>query len=243
MKIHTFINYCINFEELLTEPTLKGMLKIAKKQSITEEAKKKVDLANYKDYNQNESCPAYIGLFGEWLCWHFLNHYGHLWKVAEIEMTDSIDNAVADYGIDGTGVTTYDQLLKTTHRKATKGSPVYIQVKTTFNSAKEYSPNDGSRIPNFGLNALSNALLAGKSYQARYILFTTGKGLHYTLEKMSNGIIEVINYKTIHKLMDNDVVFLNRLRNSVGISEIPFSDSECDPEFRMIQQEIVDNVE
>jgi hypothetical protein len=242
MKTHIFVKHCIDFESILLESNLDKMLKVVFKQSKTEEARLRVDFANYKDYDTDEWCPAYFGMFGEWLCWHFLNHYGHLFNIEAVEMGDSIDSSVEDYGTDGEGRSVKDQLMKTTFRKAVKGSPVYIQVKATMNKTKEYKPNDGSRLPNFGMNAMSSAIRAGQAYQGRYIVFTTGAGLHYALDKMSNGMLEVVGYKKIKALMNDDTVFLNRLRTSVGLAEYPVTLSTIDPESTLIRAEL-DNEE
>jgi hypothetical protein len=233
MSNHVFINRCIDFSEILNCTTLEKMLKVVHKQSKTEEAKKRVDFAHYKDYGSDQWSPIYFGMFVEWLGDHFLNHYGHLFNIQAVKMHDSIGEGYKDYGIDGEGLTIKRKALKESGRDARPDSPVYIQVKGTLNSTKEYKPNDGNRLPNFGCNAFSQALKTGYAYQARYILFTTGKGLHYSMDTMFNGLVEVIGRKKIEILMNNDTVFLNRLRISVGLPAFAVQLAEADPEYQL----------
>ena len=237
---HVFNNHCVDFHQILCKNNLDDMLNVVYNQSKTELAKMRVDFANYKDYGTDEWSPAYFGQFTEWLAEHFLNHYGHLFNIQNIQMIDSEGSSEEDYGIDGRGISVKPQVMQSTGRKSKPGSPVYIQVKGTMNKTKEYTPNDGSRLPNFGLNALAEATVGGYSYQARYLIFTTGSGLHHSLEKMSKGLFEVINHKKIRLLMDKDTVFLNKLRASVGLIEYPVNLSEIDPESSIIKSEIVD---
>ena len=186
MSDHIFVHRCIDFNKLLKETKLSKMIKVAHEQSKTDEAKKRVNFSKYKEYDNNntESDPVYFGMFTEWLAWHFLNHYGHVFNVQGMELTASIGNSEEDYGVDGRGICVKEQKMRSTSRKAVKNSPVYLQVKGTMNRNKEYTPNDGSRLPNFATNAMSDAIRSGHAYQARYILFTTGKGIHFSLEKM-----------------------------------------------------------
>jgi hypothetical protein len=200
----------------------------------------RVDFDNYKDYGSDQSCPTYFGMCVEWLAGHFLNHYGHLFNIKEVHMNDCEDNTTEDYGIDGIGVSVKEKMDPRTGRKILKGSPVYIQVKGTLNKTKEHKPNDGSRLPNFGMNAISSAIIEGKAYQARYIVFTTGAGLHYSLDKMSNNLLEVIGYRKIKALINDDMVFLNILRNSVGLITFPSLSSNVDAEYAIIQKEILE---
>lgn len=234
-KLPIFTVRCIDWDAVLATPNLSNMMKIVKEQSKTEEAKKRVNLATYKDYNEGEECPPYFGMFGEFLCYHFLNHYGHLWNIEGVTMTDSTNSAIEDYGTDGVGYSAIDGKYK--GRRVKKGTPVYLQVKATTNSTKEYQPNDGSRLPNFGMNAMSTAIVTGKAYQGRYVVFTTGRGLHWTLDKMSNGLLEVINYEKIKPLVNGSVTFLNRMRVAVGLDELPIEAAEADPEWILMQEE------
>lgn len=239
-----FKNHCINFEELLKpeliheKHPLGSMLAIAHRQSKTEEAKIRVDLANYKQYESHESCPAYFGLYVEWLAYHFLNHHGSFFNIQNVNMSASEGSTEVDLGIDGIGYCIKEGLDKQSRRKYQKGSPVYIQVKGTTNRTKEYSANDGSRLSNFGMNAMATAITSGHAYQARYIIFTTGSGIKYTLNNMSKSLFEVINYEKINALIKSDVTFLNRLRESVGLGIIDQVVSSPDPEWEMFEFEV-----
>lgn len=231
---HVFTNHCVDFAEILEQPTLDKMLKVVYKQSKTELARMRVDFANYKDYDENEWCPAYFGMFVEWLAENFLNHYGHLFNIQAVTMTDSVGSSAQDYGIDGVGHSVKRSKLKTTCRAVDPNSPVYIQVKGTMDPKKEYRPNDGNRLPNFGCNAFSTAIVEGRAYQGRYVLFTTGKGIHFSMDKMFCGLVEVIGRKHIKALMDKDNVFLNKLRDAVGLPALPIQFAAKDHEARLI---------
>ena len=146
-------------------------------------------------------------------------------------MTSSVGSSTADLGVDATAQSTGQIRMSKTSRIAEKGNTVYIQVKGTLNSSKLYTANDGNRIPNFTTNALSSAIKGGEAYKARYILWTTGRGLHHSLEEMSNGFMEIIDYNTISKSVENDIEFWNELRAAVGLTDLARSAILQDPEF------------
>lgn len=240
MTVHVFQNYCVDWETLLAQANIDNMMKVVEKQSKTEEAKMNVDFANYKDYDAKTSCPAYYGMFLEWLCGHFLNHFGHNFNIESTTMNDVVGGAVKDYGIDGVARTikkTNQKEFISTGRMPVQGSPVYIQVKATRKRDKMFEANDGSRLPNFMTNAQMTAMKAKKSYQARYVLFTTGKGVYHTLEEMSGKLMEVINYELIKTHMKNNVVFLNILRKAAGLTEFPLLDSPIDQDAPIFEEE------
>jgi hypothetical protein len=238
-----FINHCLDFEELLNpafveKQTLSRMLKMAYKQSCRDEAKERYDITygKFSDLEEDdESCAAYFGDFGEWLAWHFLNYYGHAFNIQSSIMLSAVGNTSEDYGTDGIGYTIKECQDRGTNRIFKKNAKVYIQVKTTLNPNKEYKPNDGSRLPNFGMNAMSDSIKTGSAYNARYLVFTTGKGLHFAMDKMSNNMMECIGYSKITRLMDRDTGFFNRLRLSVGLAPITLPDV-VDSESPMISQ-------
>jgi hypothetical protein len=217
------------------------MLKVVEKQSTTAEAKMRVDFSHYKDYEEGSWSPVYFGMFVEWLAQYWLNHFGSLdeWNIHGVNMVSSVGSSDEDYGVDGTGCSIREKKYPKTGRIAVANAPVYIQVKGTLNKSREYKPNDGSRLPNFGMNAMATAIIAGQALRSRYILFTTGKGLHYSMEKMSCNLIEVINYKDISKAMDNNTVFLNVLRISVGLNELSTVSNTMDAEAIMVHRQLV----
>jgi hypothetical protein len=103
------------------------------------------------------------------------------------------------------------------YRRAEPMAPVYIQTKGTLNPRKEFTTNDGARLPNFFMNAQAQALEEGAAYTARYILFTTGKGIHWRLDNNSGGMAEVVNFREIAKHVDGNVVFWNALRKKAKV--------------------------
>ena len=217
------------------------MLKTVEKHAKTEEAKLRVNFANYKDYEEDEWCASYFGMFVEWLSEHWLNHYGPIdWNIHGVNMNDSVGNINEDYGVDGEGLTLAPKKMASTGRMPVTNSPVYIQVKGVKykNRGKEHQPNDGSRLPNFCTNAMATAMRNGHAYQARYIVFTTAKGIHYSTDKMSREMIEVIGHKDISKAMDDDIVFLNILRKDAGLPLIPVSVAPMDAEAVMIHRQL-----
>lgn len=232
MKKHIFTNVCIDFEEILSTPKFEKMLRTAYKQAKTNEAIRRTSLGEYKDHNDNndEWSPMYYGLFVEWFAQEYLNHFGHLFNLSNVQMLEHVGSAEQDNGVDGTAISTNAKKGPIRTVACKRGSPVYIQVKGTLNPTKEHTANDGSRLPNFFMNAYSTAIQTKCAYQARYIVFTTGKGLHYRLEDMCNHLVEVINFKKITKLVNGDHQFLNILRESVGLESFELPQFEGDPE-------------
>lgn len=231
MAKHLFENICIDFNEILSDANFKRMLKTVEKQAKTTEAKKRTDIAHYKEYGNDQWSPMYFGMFVEWFCQMYLNYFGYLYNVANVEMMMSEGSSAEDYGVDGIGVS----MRKMKHKNigaivASEGSPVFIQVKGTMNYNKEYTPNCGARLPNFTTNAMSQAIKQGHAYQARYILFTTGKGVHYTLNKMWNDLVEVISIHDIDKLANNNTLFLNVMRQRVDLEPLPVYTANIDSE-------------
>lgn len=232
MAKHVFTNYCVDWAELLSDTNLDRMIDTAHKQSKMEEAKVRVDFANYKDYGADESCPAYFGMWGEWLAGMWLEHFGQIFNIEGVKMLDVEGNSAQDLGVDGFARTIKEpksnRAFSSTGRAPVQGSPVYIQVKATKNRSKMYEPNDGSRLPNFMTHAQMLAMKGQKAYQARYVLFTTGQGIDYKLEDMTGNLMEVIPYKVISHWMRNNVFFLNKMRDSVGLPLLPVYDSPID---------------
>ena len=145
-----------------------------------------------------------------------------MYNIQNFKSVEDFKEAGSDTGVDHYAESISEK--KTIRYQLIKpGSPVYIQTKGTINSKKEFKTNDGSRIPNFMMNAQSQAISQGHAYSARYVLFTTGKGLHYVLNNNSGQKIEVINYAKISKLVDNNVMFWNTLRSKMGIEEQEYS--------------------
>lgn len=235
MPKHTFEGRCLDFAAILSKPSLAHMLSAVKKQAHTHEAHQRTD-PTYKaneDYPDSppEFCPAYYGGFTEWFAEKFLNYYGHKFNIAGVEMVDVVGSAEDDLGTDGRGVTMKD----TKHHAISSitpvaGAKVHIQVKGSLNPTKEHKANDGSRLPNFIMNATTNSIVNGRAYRERYLLFTTAAGIHYKLKQMSNDILEVVNFQRIKKTMDGDIAFLNSMRKAVKLKTLPFADVPMDAE-------------
>lgn len=242
MNKHIFENYAINWEELLSKPNLDSMLKAASKQSKTAEALARVDPRAYakSQFPDEVDCPMYFGLFVEWLAEKYITEFCYDYNIQAIRMTAEIGSLTKDLGVDGQGVCITSQkgsLMTRTRRAPVTGSSVFLQVKGTLNKSKLYQANDGSRLTNFMTNAMTTAGMRGQFYQARYVLFTTGQGLHHSLEEMSNGYIEVINHALISKKINGNTVFLNKLRESVGLTSLPIEAPLLDAEAVYIQEQ------
>lgn len=210
------------------------MIKTVHAQSKTNEAKKRVDIIHYKDYGKDQECPMYFGMWLEWFGQYFLNYFGHEFNLNNVKMIDSVSSGEEDRGVDGHGETLKNAKKRRGHVICAKrGYPVEIQVKATLNPTKEYKTNDGSRLANFMMNAMSTAIINGFAYNTRYILFTSGRGLHYKLAENSNGLMEIINYNNIIKLFDDDWEFLNHIRRSVGLDEHDLPELEMDLEAKI----------
>ena len=221
MKRHIFNNICIDFNAILADTDFKRMLRVVKAQSILPEVQTRVNVGGYKDYN--EASAQYFGMFVEWYAQHYLNHFGWMYNLQDVSMYNSVGSAYKDNGIDGVGTSVtskHDRMRPSVVPKA--GSPVYIQVKGTTKFNDEHMTNDGSRLPNFTTNAMSMAIQHNCAYQARYILFTTAKGVHYRLNEVWNNMVQVISIKEILQVTtkNNNILFLNIMRESVGLDSI-----------------------
>ena len=235
---HTFENRCLDFSELLEVMNLTHMVKVAHRQSQDQEAKRRYDPIKYKEYETKAMCPAYFGAWGEWFCQMYLAFYGDFYNITNIKMIDAVDSTEKDLGIDGIA----KSMRKGTSpdyagRRVDVGSPVFIQVKTTLNPLHEYQANDGSRLTNFIAHAATRAIQEGRAYQARYILFTTGKSIGYTLNAMTNNVFEVINFNAIVKRAKGNNDFLNFMRERVGLLPLVIQESKVDDEFTRIVKE------
>jgi hypothetical protein len=241
---HRFKTMCIDWEPLLAEPTLYSYLKSLHKQGLSKPAQKLVE--PYKDYDvtdPNSASPMYFGLGVEILAEAYLQHYGgHLHGLMNVEMCASIGKTDIDLGVDGMAKTNKIIRFSKTGRVADKGNDVFIQVKGTRNATKVYTANDGSRIPNFTTNAFSTAIKTGQAYKARYILFTTGKDLHYTLNSMSGEMIEVINHDSIKRAVAGDEHFWNEFRLEVGVGPKDLPPPKLDPEFEFMAATIDESI-
>lgn len=209
-------------DELLLETTLRGYVKKANAIAKRQDAIAKFEVGSYKDINELKDIkwsPKYFGGAIEFLCENFFIQYGERFGVYDFESVGDFDSNEIDSGVDHRGKNNLAKKLGGM-RECHPGSDVYIQTKGTANSAKKFMTNDGSRIMNFYGNAQGQALMRGQAYQARYILFTTGSGLHYRLEQSTFGMIEVINFKVISNHIDGRTVFFDNIRERVGLPKV-----------------------
>lgn len=236
---HKFKDLCLDWDDLLAKPRLGDFLRRLHRQGQSDAAQRLVQ--PYKDYSADVSdySPVYFGMGVEVLAEAYLMFYGGVHHaVSEIEMTSQAGKLEIDLGVDGRARTICELPLGKTRRLARSNSPVYLQVKGTLNSAKIYTANDGSRITNFISNAATGAIRSGYATQARYLLFTTGDGIHHTLDAMTNGFIEVINYKKINQLTRKDHVFWNEFRVAVGLKPLDLAELVLDPDHLAVLQRL-----
>lgn len=233
--MHRFSKVCIDHAELARATSVKDFLAKLLKQSNRPEAQ----LPYHESQPQTDEvtgakilAPRYFGAGGEFFAEVFFQVYGHRYNIAEVNFTDDAARTGTDTGVDAYAKSVKEQKLLS--RRAAPGTMVYVQVKTALNPMKDFTTNDGSRIMNFFANAQAHALCAGESYQARYVLWTTGNGLHWCLEQNTYKLIEVINYREIHKLTKGDHIFWNAFRIALGqppkLMSNPLKDPEFEPE-------------
>lgn len=214
---HIFENMCIDWNPILSCTTISAMIKAVESQAKTTEAKKRADFTHYKDYAEGDWAPKYFGAFIEWYAEQFLNHFGYAYNIHTVQMFEREGSTYEDLGTDGMGKTMRDEKIKGSAVYPRKDAGVYIQVKGALDSSRDHTANDGTRLPNFVMNAMSDAIRQGVAYSSRYIIFTTAKGVHYTLNKMWNNQVTVIGFNDINKLTKHNTQFVNVLRSKVGL--------------------------
>lgn len=209
-------------ERLCAKETVAGWKAAAKKYSETEQAYDIWEPAAAKQFSELEKHEQRtwlgFGLVGEAFAETYLEVFGSaLYNLDFGYSTEDIRHALDDLGIDHHACSIAVQKLLGTDRMAQTGSPIYIQTKMPDRKDKEHQANDGSRLPNFGLHALATTVRASAGKQARFIVVTFGKGIHYTLDNMACGLFEIINYDEMAKHADGNLVFWNRLREKFDI--------------------------
>jgi hypothetical protein len=222
--MHSFAVKAPHAEELLESNTLMKYIHSAARLAKTAEAIRVFETGNYKDFEiLNDSSyrgaqwsAKYFGGAIEFLAETFFQVFGAKFNIQDVKSIDDFDGFETDSGVDHKGTSIWEQKLGNT-RVATPLAPVFIQTKGVLNPKKEFMTNDGARLPNFFMNAQVQALHLGRSYSARYILFTTGKGIHYKLDNNSGNICEVINYGKICKLVDNNIPFWDIMRDKMSV--------------------------
>lgn len=211
-NMHSFQKNPIDAKKLLSKPKLRSFVKNAEQIAFSLDAKMFYEGSSFKEVAEcNEWSPKYFGSAIEFLCEMFLDHYGSHFNLNQVTSTDDWDSSEVDLGVD------HKAMSVKQNGNIRPSSPVFIQTKGTLNSNKVFTANDGSRITNFMSYAQATAIKSGHAYTARYILFTTGKNIHYKLDAMTGKQIEVINFNKIKKMIDDDEVFWNKMRSALGV--------------------------
>ena len=221
--MHSFGKQAPMRSKLLEGNTLKEFVKSARVLSEDKKAIKVYETSDWKDLVKIKGSwsPHYFGAAVEFLCETYFEVFGAKYNLGNIRSADSYEDAEDDGGVDHYAESLAHKPLKgaQNYRRAEPMAPVYIQTKGTLDPRKEFTTNDGARLPNFFMNAQAQALEEGAAYTARYILFTTGKGIHWRLDNNSGGMAEVINFREISKNVDGNVVFWNALRKKAGVKQ------------------------
>lgn len=247
MNKHSFFKYCIDPGAFENVNTLRKFLEVLKKQSNLEEAKipyrEDLNKAEDEEFKSIKS-PRYFGAGVESLAEVFFVVFGmSFYNIGNYRSQDTIELDLEDIGYDATAVTAKEKKYgKIIEKIAYSGSPVYIQVKGSLNPTKEHMTNDSSRIPNFVMSSAMDATAKGHAYSARYILFTTAKGIHYKLDTNSKGQIEVIGFKDISRKVDNNIIFWNEFRAEIGLSQLDVN-GPLDVEYQTMQKNLDTAVE
>lgn len=213
---------------LMKVETLAGFLKAAKAISSTKDSIAIWEAGDYKKYEMyNEGdrehwSPGCFGNIVEFLAEVYFREFGSLYNLQYDLAAADWDSGRPDKGIDHYARTatphTINRKKCPIKLKALTGCPVFIQTKGTLNATKLHMTNDGSRITNFLMAAQAEAMVTGQAYTARYILFTTGAGIHYRLDGNSEGVLEIIDNKEIAKHINKNAIFWNKMRTALGLS-------------------------
>jgi hypothetical protein len=219
--MHSFAKQAPLRDKLLKGNTLKEYVKTARIIAEDKKAIKVYEVGNYKDFlNVPGSWSAhYFGASIEFLCETYFEVFGAKYNLGDIKSADDFKDAEEDTGVDHYAQSLSHKALSGSqnYRRAEPMSPVFIQTKGTLDPRKEFTTNDGARLPNFFMNAQAQALERGCAYTARYILFTTGKGIHWKLENNSGGLAEIVNFREISKHVDNNTLFWNAMRKKAKV--------------------------
>jgi len=244
--MHSFYKFVNDPEALVRDQTLKGFNRELAKQANTDEAVQKYQVLNPvsldEEYTGKFRSPLYYGAGVELLAHVYFDFFGSVYNLVQVTSMDDWENPQRDTGSDQHA---FSMQKKKYHKQkviSQPGSPVRIQVKGGLNPTKKHTTNDGSRIPNFIMNALAEACATQTAYQMRLILFTLGHGLHYVLDNNSYSKLEIVNHNEIKRKIDNNPFFWNKMRESFGLPLIDIK-SAGDPEGLAVIAELesVDN--
>jgi len=243
--MHSWFKYCVDAQPYQKLSSLKDFVGYLKKQSNTEEAlvpyRESTRFADYDEDGEFQGklkAPRYFGAGIEALAETYFEVFGSEHNLANYSSQDSINADLEDTGYDAVAYTAKKKVYKGKISKiAEPGNRIYVQIKGSLNPIKEFKTNDGSRVMNFYGNSQGHARMIGEGNRARFILFTTAKGLHHKLENNTFKEIEVINFEKIRKKIDNNPFFWSALFEKLGLDKVDIKGPK-DPEFESIQKEI-----
>ena len=243
--MHSWFKYCIEPDEYQKVNTLKDFMKVMRKQSNKEAALIPYrESLRFEDYSEDGEftghikAPRYFGAAVEALSETYFEVFGSEYNLAGYKSIDDVDEDLDDTGYDATAYTAKKKIYKGKIVKiAEPGNMVYVQIKGALNPVKEFTTNDGSRIMNFYGNSQGHARMLGQGNRARFVLFTTAKGLHYKLDNNTFNEIEVVHFNTISKKVDKNPVFWNAFFEKLGINTVKV-EGPHDPDYDSIMKEV-----
>ena len=213
MVFPAFVTRCLDFNELLSKPDFDYMLQVAHNQSKRYKAKEETNYQQTLKYNSDEPGFIYFGMWFEWFVRYFLEYFPEF-NVYDISMVDSIGCVIDDLGIDGMGKIRQD--CKEYNVKA--NDPVYLQCKASIQEKTKYGINDKSRIINFAAAAAFDTVV--NRHRAHYILITTGEATTDNFKKTTQYLVQEIHRAEIKTKVNDNIAFLNFLRQQVNLTEI-----------------------
>lgn len=245
--MHSWYKYCIDASVFHNVTTLRKFIEVLRKQSNTDAAivpyRENIALSSYDEDGEfvgKIKAPRYFGAGVEALAETFFEVFGSEFNLQGYKSQDTVDDDLEDTGYDAVAYTAKEKRYgKIIGKICQPGNHIYVQIKGVLNPTKEFTTNDGSRIMNFYGNAGGHACMIGERYKARFVLFTTGKGLHYKLEQNTWSEIEVINYTAIERKINNNPFFWNSLYSKLGLSELQIN-APKDPEFVSKEEQLAD---
>jgi hypothetical protein len=226
---HDFFDLCIDSAVFRGTTTLSRYIGVLLKQSNTDAAlipyredlnSVVSDAENLGVSDSKIKAPRYYGAGIEALAETYFEIFGPKYHIGYYKSADNNEQEIKDIGIDGYAVTSRQMKSQRSSRirKVHKvNDPVYVQIKGPLRYDRLFTTNDGSRIPNFMMAAQSTAINVGSAYSARYVLFTTGGGLHYELDANCMNQIEVFDNKKISKDIKGNLQFWNHFYEKIGL--------------------------
>lgn len=202
---HRFPQHCVDSDALTKGRTIEAYVHALASQADDERASHAYlrDIRG-TDVSEHRGCyasPEYFGDGGEFLRHCFFDFFGSHFCLEDVWSVNA-DSGILDKdrGWDGGAVTSQSS---SKHAWAGEGDPVYIQDKTTEDFSRTYMTNDNSRIMNFVGAAAVDAIVKEHAQRSRFIVWTTGTGLHPVLDQNIGGRVEVVGYGKITQLANN----------------------------------------